>query len=768
VLEHAAENSSGRCPFLVGGFIALGLPTFLALGAGYLVVFVLDRGLVGALVTAGLSALAMAILCGLAIHTRNREIDRLVVDGTENERIAARAYIEHHDRESLHALDPVTSSSVRLASERQQQRLMGATPAGPRTIERAYDRHVVRFTSGKRDPSEAYGSQQLRRVLERYGQIWDLQGQWAEAPVPAYRESVRVDHLDDRVGKLLHDVKRVLWRQPLFRRLQFVRQLSTVAHTADLGGTHTRLAHSFGTLDVAAVVLGRINGVMEAPDVEPDLRTAVDDRRLRVAFLVAAGIHDAFHGPLGHSLDAVSELIFPGPKASERKLDRVALNAHLTDLHQRVESNQAQDGDPLLQILTDLVDPEHVPSTLVMLMHILSVPGSRGEPTRYSRATMNVLDLLASLVDGGRSLDIDRLDYLYRDLSYLGDGKGMGPELEDVDDPGTLVNQIIDRATVESRGHTIQFSFRKQDMEMMEQKRQRLYREVYYHETKQGLDAMLQRGFYWFLENENMEEDPLPRRSRLALLQLTDHELFHLLHELSGKHRHRLPWALVRRGLHGAAFKKHFQVDAKAETVRRVVRHANLAERSVTGAEPGFVRAKETTFSEPWFHEVAAMEGVEPKTIAAIVTASALLSQHPKRYAPVERALWRAVLESDPDGPRRFLSAEIGTLESELEDMLHSRPLVFLVPSWEFRLASGPTDTSTGRIPVLRGYAPRQLASIEHVFERTLQGTRPLVCEALERGRLPEPGEGTEPKSLRPDWLQRLRTLRNSPDEKAR
>src|ERR1035438_3320168 len=101
----------------------------------------------------------------------------------------------------------------------------------------------------------------------------------------------------------LKDVRKLAGR-PLFYRLNYIRQLSTTHLAVDLDGTHNRLSHCLGTLDIASRFVSAIQKQISLDDIEVK------------AVLVYAFIHDCFHGPMGHSLDLVKDVLW-GPRSEE-------------------------------------------------------------------------------------------------------------------------------------------------------------------------------------------------------------------------------------------------------------------------------------------------------------------------------------------------------------------------------------------------------------------------------------------------------------------
>lgn len=229
---------------------------------------------------------------------------------------------------------------------------------------------------------------------------------------------------------------------PTFRRLADIRQLGLVALVYP-GATHTRFEHSLGVYRNALLFLRHL---------------LADPRFLEVmsveaaeGLLVSALLHDIGHWPYCHPIE---DLELPGMPS-----------------HESIAESTIQDGE-----IADCLDEDW-----------------RVSPTEVSgliagRPTDGSFRLAASILSG--PLDVDKIDYLYRDSLHAGVPYGRNFDV------GRLISSLClnaagDGIAITNKGRTA--------AELLVFARYVMFNEVYWHHTVRSATAMLQRAFFELL-----------------------------------------------------------------------------------------------------------------------------------------------------------------------------------------------------------------------------------------------------------------------------
>lgn len=336
-------------------------------------------------------------------------------------------------------------------------------------------------------------------ILLRYNLAWLTPTYAEDKPLPRQRVSLAGNAFH---SSLLADV----YRTPLLYRLAFLKQLSTVAMVTHLDATHTRLSHALGTADVASIILQYVKA--NSPEL-PGF-----DERWEKACLFYCFLHDAFHGPMGHSLDMMRSALGMslGEKLDDDQFKR-SLRAAIAETPDyiaaqlRMAASRVWFGHELelLEAVDTLVDPATLMQEAPKLFFLRDIVTS--------------------------ALDADRLDYLIRDA-----------ELLETTDLRPYFTELVKTAIALPEGGLTRLAFSLEQKPAVERAlgmRRRLYSTHYESAPKLILDDMLCHGIYYVLSDIGLTgqaENPVAESARedavRQLLLLTDGDLFPALGEL--------------------------------------------------------------------------------------------------------------------------------------------------------------------------------------------------------------------------------------------
>ncbi len=237
-------------------------------------------------------------------------------------------------------------------------------------------------------------------------------------------------------------VRRVLDTAPM-HRLASISQLGMVALVYP-GATHSRLEHSLGVYHNALRMLARFAD-------DPHF-TALVDRSLGEAFVLAALVHDVGHWPFCHPIEDI------GLDDLQEHESRIGQWFVTSELQSCIDQDWQCDLDDVLKLL---------------------------QPNSHPLGLKPSHQLLASCLSG--PIDIDKLDYLQRDSLHCGVPYGRNF------DAGRLINSMCinprtSRLAIGEKGRTA--------AEMMVFARYVMFSEVYWHHAVRSATAMLQRAVY--------------------------------------------------------------------------------------------------------------------------------------------------------------------------------------------------------------------------------------------------------------------------------
>lgn len=286
-----------------------------------------------------------------------------------------------------------------------------------------------------------------------------------------------------------------------FQRLRYIKQLG-FSDFAFPGATHTRYAHSLGSMQMATRMADRALADL-------DLATA-ERSRLRQSVRLAVLFHDLGHPPMSH----VSERLMP--KASTLGIGPWVDKGERQATHEDYTVKLLVDSELTEQIATKVGDLGISGARLASLVVGQPPPGDEGA---YVVGGRDFLPLLHQLVSS--ELDADRMDYLRRDAYYCGVSYGNF-------DHQWLTNNIT---AIEYQG-TLAMALRHKGVWAFENfllSRFHMFLAVYYHHTATCFDQLLGR-FY------ASEEYQLPSDSD-AYLATDDVDL------MAALRRSKDPWA---------------------------------------------------------------------------------------------------------------------------------------------------------------------------------------------------------------------------------
>ncbi|MBI5723274.1 MAG: HD domain-containing protein [Planctomycetes bacterium] len=278
-----------------------------------------------------------------------------------------------------------------------------------------------------------------------------------------------------------------------FQRLRGIKQLG-MGHVTYPSATHTRFAHSLGTLSIMARILKEAGKSLKLSNEEQE--------NLRMAAL----LHDIGHYPYSHLME---------------KVDKVTL------IEDEVKKNN-YDGKSEYQLCCEY--PEHGPlgkEIVTKQQEIVRVIGSLDRASKigdiFSKATTENTKLVHS------SLDMDRLDYLLRDSRTAGVPYG------EVD-----INYLLNSLRVSKTGMV---GVTKKALAAAEQfllARFFMHKVVYYHKTTYAIEEACRQLLRRIRDNRlfgiySTKQEILNIAGDSRLAGFTDYYVDNLIHEASQK-----------------------------------------------------------------------------------------------------------------------------------------------------------------------------------------------------------------------------------------
>jgi len=237
---------------------------------------------------------------------------------------------------------------------------------------------------------------------------------------------------------------------PEFQRMRWIHQVGT-SFLVCPSVSHTRFSHSIGTYHVAKTLLNNIYHEQRPRNL---------NRRLIFVITTAALIHDIGHGPFSHVLEGALHSLDCG----EELLNHEEMGRRIIDaMYEKYEAVRKEYSKVDIELIKALIEPE-----LPAHSELISVYTKQG------------LRWIFNLLSG--PIDVDKLDYLWRDGYYSGLGpRGSG----DADLHRVLTSvRVID--------NKIAFSKKVRDniLDIM-RKRWSYHKRVYQHKTTIAFDILI-------------------------------------------------------------------------------------------------------------------------------------------------------------------------------------------------------------------------------------------------------------------------------------
>ena len=226
---------------------------------------------------------------------------------------------------------------------------------------------------------------------------------------------------------------------PAFQRLKKISQLGLVS-TVYPAANHNRFEHSLGVYRTALLFLKHF-----ASDAEFAQRVS---SRQAEAFILASLLHDIGHWPFCHPIE-------------DMRLDGIPE-------HEIYSQNYLLDSQ-----IANVIN-EHFACSVEEVLAL--VQGDKSNPDTA---------LIRSLLSG--PIDVDKMDYLYRDSLHAGVPYGQNFDAGRLID-SLCLNDTGDRLAITEKGRTA--------AELMVFARYVMFSEVYWHHAVRSATAMVQRAFY--------------------------------------------------------------------------------------------------------------------------------------------------------------------------------------------------------------------------------------------------------------------------------
>ena len=380
--------------------------------------------------------------------------------------------------------------------------------------------------------NEYEGLKKAMVLLKRYNVSWGRNHLKYPKNIPDYIKGVSNPFAEEKLLNLV--------QHPALYRLNYIKQLSTVCYSSFLDASHHRMPHSFGTTEVATMFMEALERELPACHFKEINISKVE----RDAVIIYALVHDFFHGPLGHSLELMRDLL----QDDTVRIDKYHLKRNLSE---------GMVIDQLIKYISE--DEDEITEIKKYITFFI-------ERKKKEHSELNKSYFLSQIVDG--QIDADRIDYLLRDALHLG---------KVISDKNRWIDLIMRARVVEEPKiggnpseyprKMIAFSIahRSRIDEILSQ-RNIFYHEFYENPNKLALDDMICHLVYYNLKEINFlaEWKKVENEQGMTLsdagkklidefMKLTDEGLIYFLTELDS------PW-YTKEILNDFLTNRHFQV----------------------------------------------------------------------------------------------------------------------------------------------------------------------------------------------------------------
>jgi HD superfamily phosphohydrolase len=586
-------------------------------------------------------------------------------------------------------------------------------------------------------------------VLRRYAAVWESPSPFFETSWEPSPSAVQRVGSDTQAGTEIRfryysffwpygagpwDSVRRAAALPFLSRLNHTKQLSTTHIGLNIDATHNRLAHLLGVVDLCAYLLQQVCR-------SPTLNRARPTRSDATATLLFALLHDAYHGPFGHSLDRIGDIILADNGHS--RVDKALLEREVTRAEQELETKDDDPKGVIWQIADSVARWSAGPGMLEWALETADQRDRVPKVPRYRRAAIETLRLLITpeklaserpdkywlreLVDG--VLDSDRIDYLLRDTHALRWHTGV--DKDEVDElikgglrvqPSPLELAVFEDEKLALKKFNVKRIWwdweKRKVVEDLFALRAELYTEVYEAPEKRALDEMLSHALIWILKEEIRTNPHWGARDLKLdkvlqqLTAITDDELFHFLYEIGTKPRHSLSMAIIHDLAVGRPFREAWRAsipfaelrssqkrmrDLGGEWAAKEVglRTSNFAYRTLMQSDPDARVLLPELRGVLAMGSDAALEALQHDFYAILYYAEERCGRSFARREILEKLLWDRILSANGDAAlakkieRALLDAcnkcawSCQSLATEdLLQRIRDTPLVFVSIPW--------------------------------------------------------------------------------------
>jgi len=325
---------------------------------------------------------------------------------------------------------------------------------------------------------------------------------------PSFRDPLYTDFKLENYGKF----KKII-QNPIVLRMRFIKQLGMKAYGGRfIGAHHTRFEHSLGCMHLARKLCSELIKKAERNGFR-DLKGILNEF---MSLMELSGLlHDVGHGPFSHSLDDL-------------------LKSRIGSSHEQLTS----------KIIKEYFE-EEIRQLDINVNDVIAILSGESAPYPF----------LTEMING--EIDIDRLDYLYRDAYYTGVSYSIGPEgiisamklTRKVPFPEDEINEVentlsssLNKATVQKIIERIKIPEAHLCLDGAEGViaaenflviRKNMYVDVYYDDISRIYEKMISRSVEWVIDN-NSTYDINYFRKLENYVKLDDYSLIGLLNEVGG------------------------------------------------------------------------------------------------------------------------------------------------------------------------------------------------------------------------------------------